>query len=168
MAGGSPFPGNHGTPVWHYQYVTSLLERLAEAAYEAHRAAMPTSLPAWEDLSKQEQQAWKAAASAVAGQTGTTIPEGPDVPPLIIEVGNKRHTFHTNFTAGREGTLAIDDDFASSQHCRFHTVRGVWYVEDVGSTNGTALNGRRIHGPQLLRKRDKITIGHTVVIVVLA
>lgn len=146
----------------------TLIERLAQAAYDAHRAALPTPLPPWEDLTKQEQQAWKAAASAVAGQTGTTIPEGPDTPPLIIQVGDQRHTFHTDFTAGREGSLAIDDDFASSQHVRFQTVRGVWYVDDLGSTNGTSLNGRRIHGPQLLRKRDKIRIGHTVMTVMSA
>jgi len=44
----------------------------------------------------------------------------------------------------------------------------VWYVDDLGSTNGTVLNGRRIRGSQLLRKRDKIRIGHTVITVVSA
>jgi pSer/pThr/pTyr-binding forkhead associated (FHA) protein len=148
--------------------VTSLIERLAQAAYEAHRAVLPAEVPPWEDLTRQEQQAWKAAASAVAGQTGTTIPEGPDTPPLVIQVGNQRHSFHADFTAGREGGLAIDDDFASGQHARFQTVRGVWYVDDLNSTNGTVLNGRRIHGPQLLSKRDKIRIGHTTMTVVSA
>jgi len=148
--------------------VATLLERLAQAAYEAHRDALTTPLPPWEDLTKQEQQAWKAAASAVAGQTGTTIPEGPDTPPLVVQIGDQRHSFSTDFTAGREGGLAIDDDFASGQHARFQTVRGVWYVDDLGSTNGTVLNGRRIGGSQLLRKRDKIRIGHTVITVVSA
>jgi pSer/pThr/pTyr-binding forkhead associated (FHA) protein len=69
-------------------------------------------------------------------------------------------------TVGREGSLVIDDDFTSGQHARFITVRGLWYVEDLDSTNGTALNGRRILSAQLLKKRDKITIGHTVVTVV--
>jgi pSer/pThr/pTyr-binding forkhead associated (FHA) protein len=148
--------------------VTTLIERLAQAAYDAHCAALPAPAPPWDDLTKQEQQAWKAAASAVAGQTGTTIPEGPDTPPLVIQVGNQRHTFNTDFIAGRDGGLAIDDDFASGQHARFLTVRGVWYVNDLNSTNGTVLNGRRIHGPQLLSRRDKIRIGHTTVTVMSA
>lgn len=148
--------------------MATLLERLAQAAYEAHRDALPTPLPPWEDLTKQEQLAWKAAASAVAGQTGTTIPEGPDTPPLVVQIGDQRQSFIADFTAGREGSLAIDDDFASSQHARFQTVRGVWYVDDLGSTNGTVLNGRRIRGAQLLKKRDKIKIGHTVITVVSA
>ena len=148
--------------------MASLIERLAQAAYDAHRAALPSSLPEWEELSKQEQKAWQAAVSAVAGQAGSTIPEPPSGKSLVIQIGDERHTFGTDFTVGREGSLAIDDDFASGQHARFLTVRGLWYVEDLDSTNGTALNGRRIISAQLLKKRDKITIGHTVMTVVSA
>jgi pSer/pThr/pTyr-binding forkhead associated (FHA) protein len=148
--------------------VATLIERLAQAAYAAHRAALPAPLPPWEELTQQEQQAWKASASAVAGQTGGTIAEAPHGPSLVIQVGGQRHTFSTDFTAGREGSLALDDGFASGQHARFQTVRGLWYVEDLGSTNGTSLNGRRILSAQLLRKRDKIKIGHTVMTVVSA
>jgi pSer/pThr/pTyr-binding forkhead associated (FHA) protein len=152
----------------HYRYVSIPIERLAQAAYEAHRAALPASLPPWEDITEQEQQAWKAAASAVAGPTGSTISEAPHGKTLVIQLGDQRHTFGANFTAGREGNFAIDDDFASGQHARFQTVRGLWYVEDLGSTNGTLLNGRRILSAQLLKKRDKIQIGHTVMTVVSA
>ncbi len=148
--------------------MATLIERLAQTAYEAHRAALPAAAPPWEDLTKQEQQSWKAAVSAVAGQVGGTIPEPSHGKSLVIQVGDERHTFGTDFTVGREGSLVIDDDFASGQHARFQTVRGLWYVEDLGSTNGTALNGRRISSAQLLKKRDKIKIGHTVVTVVSA
>jgi hypothetical protein len=46
------------------------LEHLARTAYEASRGASPapTSLPPWEDTTKQEQRAWKASVSAVAAQ----------------------------------------------------------------------------------------------------
>ena len=146
--------------------MATLIERLAQAAYAAHRAALPTPLPPWEELTQQEQQAWKAAASAVAGQTGGTIAEAPHGPSLVIQVGGQRHTFGADFTAGREGSLALDDGFASGQHARFQTVRGLWYVKDLGSTNGTLLNGHRILSAQLLKRRDKIRIGHTVMTVV--
>ena len=147
--------------------MSSIIERLAQTAYEAHRAALPASAPQWGDLTKQEQQAWMAAASAVAGQAGGTIPEPPPhARSLVIQIGDERHAFGTDFTVGRDGSLAIDDAFASGQHARFLTVRGLWYVEDLDSTNGTLLNGRRILAAQLLKKRDKITIGHTVMTVV--
>ena len=41
----------------------------------------------------------------------------------------------------------------------------MWYAEDLGSTNGTWLNGLRIYAPQPLKKGDKIRIGHTVMTV---
>ena len=149
--------------------MASLVERLAQTAYEAHRTALPTSAPPWEDITRQEQQAWMAAASAVAGEAGNTLPEPPPhSKSLVIQLGDERHTFGTDFTVGREGSLAIDDDFASGQHARFLTVRGLWYVEDLDSTNGTALNGRRIFAAQLLKKRDTNKIGHTVMTVVSA
>jgi len=155
-------------PLWHYRYVATLIERLAQAAYEAHRAALPVSPPAWDHITKQEQQAWKAAVSAVAGEVGGTMPEPPPGKPLVIQVEDQRYTFGTDFTVGREGGLAIDDDFASGQHARFLTVRGLWYVEDLGSTNGTMVNGRHVLSVQLLKKRDKIRIGHTLMTVVSA
>jgi pSer/pThr/pTyr-binding forkhead associated (FHA) protein len=148
---------------------SSGLEHLARTAYEAHRDASPASLPPWEDIAEQEQQAWRAAVSAVAGQAGGTLIEAP--PParsLVVQAADQRHTFHTAFTVGRQGDLTIRDDFASSHHARFDIAHGLWFVEDLGSTNGTRLNGRRFHAPQRLKKGDKITIGHTVITVVSA
>jgi pSer/pThr/pTyr-binding forkhead associated (FHA) protein len=151
--------------------VSSLgLENLARTAYEAHRGNQADALPPWEEAAEHEQQAWKAAVSAVAGQTGTTLSDqGPlPKPSLQVEVGERRQTFQTEFIAGRHGSLPITDDYASNQHARFQIAHGSWYVKDLGSTNGTWLNGRRIHAAQRLRKGDKIKIGHTVVTVVSA
>ena len=58
--------------------------------------------------------------------------------------------------------------FASSHHALFQFAFGLWFVEDLGSTNGTWLNGRRIQASQRLKKGDKINIGHTVMTVVSA
>jgi hypothetical protein len=54
-----------------------------------------------------------------------------------------------------------DDDFASAKHARFEPRRdGVW-VEDVGSTNGTYVNGARLGKPHKLRPGDVVRIGQT-------
>jgi pSer/pThr/pTyr-binding forkhead associated (FHA) protein len=162
-----PFPGNHHPASGIIEGVTSVgIEHLARTAYEAHREAQPGSLPPWEESTEQEQQAWKAAVSAVAGQTGITLADAVPAQSLLLQAGDQQHTFHTSFTAGRLGTLVISDDFASTHHARFQAAHGLWYVEDLGSKNGTWLNGRRIHAPQRLKKGDKIKIGHTVVTVV--
>ena len=163
-------PATAASASWHHRCVTSSgLEHLARTAYEAHRGAHPADLPPWEETTEQEQQAWRVAVSAVAAQTGTTLIEKA-IPTrsLVIQAGDKRHTFQADFTAGRQGSLAINDEFASGHHCRFRVAHGLWLVEDLDSTNGTWLNGRRFNAAQRLKKGDKIKIGHTVLIIVSA
>ena len=99
---------------------------------------------------------------------GRTLVEAAPARPLVIQVGDERHSFNAAFTAGRQGNLAISDEFASSHHARFQVAHGLWFIEDLGSTNGTALNGRRFRAPQHLKKGDKIKIGRTVMTVVSA
>ena len=53
------------------------------------------------------------------------------------------------------------DDFASAQHARFEPRRdGVW-LTDMGSTNGTFVNGVRLERPRKLSPGDRIRIGAT-------
>jgi predicted component of type VI protein secretion system len=106
--------------------------------------------------------------SAVAAQRSDTFDEDLPTPELVIQTRDETHTFDTNFIAGRQGTLAISDESASSHHTLFQSAFGLWFVEDLGSTNGTWLNGRRIQASQRLKKGDKIEIGHTVMTVVSA
>ena len=103
--------------------------------------------------------------SAIAGRRSVTRVEAAPAPSLLIKTGDRSRTFDAEFTVGREGNLTIDDEFASSHHARFQVAHGLWYVEDLGSTNGTWLNGRRIQAAQWLKKGDKIRIGHTVMTV---
>jgi hypothetical protein len=57
-------------------------------------------------------------------------------------------------------TLA-GDEFASAHHARVESQRdGVWIL-DLGSTNGTFVNGARLDGRRLLREGDVVQIGDT-------
>jgi pSer/pThr/pTyr-binding forkhead associated (FHA) protein len=142
------------------------LERLARTAYEAYRGSQKGPVPPWEDISEQERQAWRAAASAVSGPGDATVTDGAPAKQLIIKAGDRTHVFHADFTAGRQGTLPVSDEHASSHHARFQYAHGFWYVEDLGSTNGTYLNGRRVLAAQRLRKGDKVRIGRTTLTVI--
>lgn len=66
--------------------------------------------------------------------------------------------------AGRDAGCAIrldDDDFASSRHAKLEPGGdGVW-IEDLGSTNGTFVNGERIAARTLVRPGDVVRIGQT-------
>lgn len=61
-----------------------------------------------------------------------------------------------------ECAVSIDDEFASNLHAKAYQAEGRYYVEDLGSTNGTYVNGRRINYPTELRGGDSIKIGRTV------
>ena len=63
---------------------------------------------------------------------------------------------------GAQNDLALDsDDFASAHHAKIEPRRdGVW-LEDVGSTNGTYVNGARIGKPRRLAPGDVIRVGST-------
>ena len=63
--------------------------------------------------------------------------------------------------AGCHVALA-DDTFASTVHARVFARDGAIYVEDLGSTNGTFLNGMRLGAPALLRPGDQLQVGSTV------
>jgi pSer/pThr/pTyr-binding forkhead associated (FHA) protein len=142
-------------------------ERLAVTAYAAYRAALPDTPPAWDDITEAERRAWSVAVSAVTGQPDATlIAEGVKTQQIVIESPDQAHVFHKDFTVGRQGQLPIRDEHASSHHCLFQTAHGLWYVEDLGSTNGTFLNNRRIIAAQRLRKGDKVRIGHTTLTVI--
>jgi hypothetical protein len=64
-------------------------------------------------------------------------------------------------TLGRDvnNAIVIDDPFASSEHAVL-TFRGrSWYVEDLGSTNGTFVNGRAVAAVSPLGFGDEVSIG---------
>ena len=64
-------------------------------------------------------------------------------------------------TIGRDvnNTVVVDDPFASGDHAAL-TFRGrAWYVEDLGSTNGTYVNGSPVEGVAALGFGDEIQVG---------
>ncbi len=61
-----------------------------------------------------------------------------------------------------DNDLAVDgDDYASTHHARFEPRRDGVYVEDVGSTNGTFVNGIRLTRERRLAPGDVVRIGET-------
>lgn len=56
-----------------------------------------------------------------------------------------------------------DDTYLSSRHARVWSLDGVAMVEDLGSTNGTQINGQRVVAATALSPGDRIQMGHVVV-----
>ena len=61
-----------------------------------------------------------------------------------------------------ECALVLDDDFASGRHARVFQRDGAWFVEDLGSTNGTWLGTQRLTEPVRVEAGTSLRIGKTV------
>jgi pSer/pThr/pTyr-binding forkhead associated (FHA) protein len=80
-------------------------------------------------------------------QKGTSFDIGPEV------------------TVGRAAGCHIalpDDTFVSQLHARVFERSGQVYVEDLGSTNGTYVNGHRVSAPTPMHKGDSLQVGSTI------
>ena len=60
---------------------------------------------------------------------------------------------------GDQSDIQLEDSFASTSHARLLPQGDVVVLEDLGSTNGTYLNGEPLRGPQPLHVGDRIRIG---------
>lgn len=82
-------------------------------------------------------------------------------PPELVGL---RFDLSDEFTLGRAAgcQVTLDDTYASQIHARIFRRDGQYYVEDLGSTNGTWLNRAKVTGPLELDRGDQIQIGNTV------
>lgn len=87
------------------------------------------------------------------------------MPKLLINRGNFRvnevQLEHGTLTMGRESDshIVIQDSSVSGRHANIVTVFGASYVEDLASTNGTFVNGRKVQ-KHTLRHGDVVTVGN--------
>jgi hypothetical protein len=98
----------------------------------------------------------------------STVPDlRAGVAPRLVVVAAMGHEPGTTFevnggaTMGRSDNaeIRVDDPFASSAHARIFARGDFMYVEDMGSTNGTYLNGRQLRSAERLKVADVIRIG---------
>lgn len=58
--------------------------------------------------------------------------------------------------------IPLPDEAASARHAKIEAEDGAWWIEDLGSTNGTLVNGVRIERRERLRPGDEIAIGRVL------
>jgi FHA domain len=124
---------------------------------------------AMRDLSRSERSA--PAEPVEAPSRRRQEPAIPDlragVSPQLTVVAAMGHQPGTTFDIGQGATMGrsdgaairVDDPFASSAHARIFPRGEYMYLEDMGSTNGTYLNGRQVKATERLKMADVIRIG---------
>lgn len=60
-----------------------------------------------------------------------------------------------------DSTLVLTDDYASTRHARISLTDGVWFLEDLGSTNGTYVGQSKVTAPVPVQAGVSIRIGRT-------
>jgi hypothetical protein len=86
---------------------------------------------------------------------------------LVIEPAEMRgraYPVAPQLTVGRSAScqITIDDTFVSQVHARLSQRDNEMIVEDLGSTNGTFVNGNRVSAPTTMRIGDRVQFGNTV------
>ena len=63
----------------------------------------------------------------------------------------------------RQCDVVLNDPNVSRQHAEIRPRGGSWVLTDLGSTNGSSLNGRRIEGSEVIKAGDEIEIGTSTI-----
>jgi pSer/pThr/pTyr-binding forkhead associated (FHA) protein len=80
--------------------------------------------------------------------TGQSVPLGDD--PILLG-------------RGTDAAIRLDDDYVSTRHARFATNGEQWFVEDLGSTNGTYIGNQRVSNPVPIGIGIQVRLGKTIV-----
>jgi hypothetical protein len=86
---------------------------------------------------------------------------------VVVEPKDRKgHAFvlQEDQTLGRAAgcQITLDDTYVSQLHARVFHKEGSWFVEDLGSTNGTYVNTKRVSSPLPVKRGDHIKIGAVV------
>lgn len=128
-------------------------------------------------ISKRSRARAAAPHAAPAPRSGPPAPSGahhsgptprPRPRRLLVSEGPLAGTEiplgSTSIMMGRaqECTLVLDDDYASGKHARLFPQGSRWFLEDLGSTNGTWLGEDQLTRASTVEPGDRIRIGKTV------
>jgi hypothetical protein len=80
---------------------------------------------------------------------------------LLIVDGKRLVVGPGGVTIGRsrQCDVVLNDANVSRQHAEIRPRGGSWVLSDLGSTNGSSLNGRRIEGPEVVKAGDEVEVG---------
>ena len=86
---------------------------------------------------------------------------------VIVEGGNKGETISLDkapllIGRGNDAAIRLDDDYVSTRHARIASSGDQWFVEDLGSTNGTYVGSSRISQATTIQLGTQVRIGKTI------
>jgi pSer/pThr/pTyr-binding forkhead associated (FHA) protein len=106
---------------------------------------------------KEKKGAQKAPPKRRGSPTHVVVTEGSNV-------GERADLDHAPILIGRgnDAAIRLDDDYVSTRHARIAASGDQWFVEDLGSTNGTYIGTVRITQPTTITLGTQVRIGKTI------
>ena len=142
--------------------ITELRQVVREAAAERGWGLVGPPEIEFEVDEELRKGRFECVASFVEGEAEPPPPPAGSAADLVLAGGRRIRVSQPEFTIGRLPgcDLVVDDAGASRRHAQLRRSDEGYVIADLGSTNGTLVNGRAI-SEQMLEDGDTITIGET-------
>ena len=93
-------------------------------------------------------------------------PRGAPTQVVIVEGANEGEAISLDLAPlligrGSDAAIRLDDDYVSTRHARIASSGDQWFVEDLGSTNGTYMGSHRLTQPTTIQLGSQVRIGKT-------
>jgi hypothetical protein len=120
----------------------------------------------FQETEELDTGAFRVRSSVAAGEVDPPVTADPPAQGPSVEVAGTTRavTGPTVIGRGAEADLQLTDTGVSRRHAELRLVAGALEVHDLGSTNGTWVNGRRVQAASL-RDGDRVTVGTTELVV---
>jgi len=159
-----------------YLFIASVVRASTRALRTAEIEATPQASAPRAAATPGAAAATMVGVSAVKAPTARPTPVSPEAAraaaaaePFLLVTRSSSLPEGTSYdvaggaTIGRSKSsrIPVTDQFISHTHARVFRRGHFWFVEDLGSLNGTFVNGQRISGEQQLHLRDEVRVGET-------
>jgi pSer/pThr/pTyr-binding forkhead associated (FHA) protein len=116
---------------------------------------------------RADRKAERQAGRSANGARPAKRPRGAPTHVAIVEGANEGERVSLDeapilIGRGSDAAIRLDDDYVSTRHARIASSGDQWFVEDLGSTNGTYIGSHRLTQPTTLQLGSKVRIGKTI------
>ncbi|HEY2880055.1 FHA domain-containing protein FhaB/FipA [Nocardioides sp.] len=132
-------------------FVLSAISVVRSDMFGARMPATAREAAAPKARRQPKQKARKGSPTHVLVVDGANKGERADLTEAPILIGR-----------GADAAIRLDDDYVSTRHARIASSGDQWFVEDLGSTNGTYIGSARITQPTTLTLGTQVRIGKTL------
>ena len=132
-------------------FVLSAISVVRSDMFGARMPATAREAAAPKARRQPKQKARKGSPTHVLVVDGANKGERADLAEAPILIGR-----------GADAAIRLDDDYVSTRHARIAASGDQWFVEDLGSTNGTYIGSARITQPTTLTLGTQVRIGKTL------